>query len=392
MQHVAPLRIAIPEQLAGDFLAKMHYVSEGVTRFAFSSSDRDAVSFELQPGFDPELISQRIAETAEKISRSYQPGSEKTLVDRMDRRVPAIVDPHPRLEALGELFRYGSGRYALGPRLTRLVQFFDDSLQRMAQAFDAPAYQFPSLIGAEALHRCRYLSSFPHSLNLVSHLREDLGAIQHFARTVTWETDHLAVDSADLAPVRTLLAPSVCFHYYALLQDRQLSEPTTVTATGKCFRYESGNLEGLERLWDFSMREVIFVGNKSHVLVEREKSLELTRSLFDDWGLAYDIRSATDPFFIDDYASQSRFQLAFDLKFEARASLPYKRSTVAVGSFNYHQDFFGRSFNITGVDGQPCHTGCIGFGMERLVLAFLAQYGLDRRLWPPAVADAIPDW
>jgi seryl-tRNA synthetase len=62
---------------------------------------------------------------------------------------------------------------------------------------------------------------------------------------------------------------------------------------------------------------------------------------------------------------------------------------VALGSFNYHQDFFGRSFGIADGGGEPVHTACIGFGLERLVLAFLAQYGLDRAAWPPAVRAGV---
>ena len=33
-------------------------------------------------------------------------------------------------------------------------------------------------------------------------------------------------------------------------------------------------------------------------------------------------------------------------------------------------------------------SGCAGFGIERLVYAFLCQYGMDQGSWPPAVAAA----
>ncbi len=80
------------------------------------------------------------------------------------------------------------------------------------------------------------------------------------------------------------------------------------------------------------------------------------------------------------------FQLAFDLKFEVLAPLPYKQKDLAVGSFNYHQDFFGRSFNVSSTDSTPIHTGCVGFGLERLALAFLAQHGVNRDRWPQVMA------
>jgi len=390
MPYVVCLEDSMPAEIAPDFLSKLHYISESVTGFAFEGATLDRVRFDLKPGFtDAQTVSDRIAATARKMCRGYRPAEQKILKSRSLRPGSYVEDPHAELELRGDLFRFGPGRYGLGPRLVELVEVFDNRLRELARAFSASPFQFPSLIGAEALQRCKYLRSFPHSLNFVAHLREDVGAIQHFADNVTWNDNHLRVDGTDLAEIKTMLAPSICFHYYNQLQDRVLLEPSTVTGIGKCFRYESGNLRGLERLWDFTMREVIFVGSKEYVLSEREKSLELTALIFDEWELAYEIRSATDPFFIEEFASQSRFQLAFDLKFEIRADLPYKNDSLAAGSFNFHQDFFGRSFNINDAAGRPVNTGCIGFGLERLALAFVAQHGFDRQDWPASIADLI---
>ena len=105
-------------------------------------------------------------------------------------------------------------------------------------------------------------------------------------------------------------------------------------------------------------------------------------------GLAYRVESANDPFFIGEFRQQALFQSAFQLKYEIRAQLPFSVSTLAVGSYNYHQDFFGRNLNITLPDGSPVHTGCVAFGLERIALAFLAQFGLDTEQWPEAVRKA----
>jgi seryl-tRNA synthetase len=187
------------------------------------------------------------------------------------------------------------------------------------------------------------------------------------------------------------LSPSVCFHLYAWFANRVLNAQC-VTAIGKCFRYESRNMAGLERLWDFTMREVIFLGTADYVLGHRQKTIDATVRILDRWGFAYEIKSATDPFFIEDYAPMAAFQLAFELKFEVLAPLPYSQKDLAIGSFNYHQDFFGRSFDISDADGVPIHTGCVGFGLERVALAFLAQHGLDPRAWPAEIAGRIRRW
>jgi seryl-tRNA synthetase len=100
------------------------------------------------------------------------------------------------------------------------------------------------------------------------------------------------------------------------------------------------------------------------------------------------VESANDPFFIGEFRKQVAFQSAFQLKYEIRARLPFDDSTLAVGSYNYHQDFFGRRLNISLPNGSLAHTGCVAFGLERIAYAFLAQFGLDPHNWPELVRQA----
>jgi seryl-tRNA synthetase len=222
-------------------------------------------------------------------------------------------------------------------------------------------------------------------------LRENLDVIDHFAASAACnEHGHLQTPEGTFSPVQTLLSPAVCYHLYFALADRPLPHGKLVaTAVSNCFRYESTNLNSLERLWNFTMREVIFVGDKNFVLENREASRQYMQKVFAEVGLAYRVESATDPFFIGEFRRQTAFQSAFQLKFEIRARLPFRENTLAVGSYNYHQDFFGRQLNITLPDGSPVHTGCTAFGLERIAFAFLAQYGLDPTNWPASVREGI---
>jgi seryl-tRNA synthetase len=371
--------------LVDDFLARLHYVSESLRDFELLAELRNSVRFSLLPGHEHEVpvVAARIAEVARKLCAAHRP-SEKKVLAAGEGTGAYQDDPHAQLEAEGALFKYGQGRFGLGPRLAALSAFFDRRLLQVIDRFAPEPHQFPTLIGADVLERCKYLRSFPHALTLVSHLREDLEAVQEFARSARWEQGALVHAQTALAPVECLLAPAVCFHCFAWLEHSRLQQSRSFTAVGKCFRYEAGNLAGLERLWDFTMRELIFVGSQDYVLTQRQKIIADTIPLLDEWGLTYEISSATDPFFIEDYAATT-FQLAFDLKFEIRAALPYKQKTLAVGSFNFHQDYFGRALHITTAADEAAFTGCAGFGLERLVLAFLAQHGLDQQHWPQAV-------
>lgn len=390
--HVAPLSVSVPEELVDEFLSKLHYISEEIVSFELLQNGRDQVRFGLRSSDEGKasLIAGNIAKVAQKMCQAYRPIEPKVLATH-HVKTAFDADPHPLLEERGDLFRFGQGRYGFGPRLVELASYFDQRIVEMTRGFQAASCQFPTLIGADVMERCKYLRSFPHSLSLVSHLREDLDAIQNFARTAHWDGNNLVCNHEDLSQIQCLLSSAVCYHCYAWLQNGVLPEPQSFTAVGKCFRYESGNLGGIERLWDFTMRELIFVGPQEFVLARRQDGIDATIVLLNEWELDYEIMTATDPFFIDEY-SVTTFQMTFDLKFEIRAALPYKAKTLAVGSFNFHQDFFGRALNITCASGEAASTGCVAFGIERLVLAFLAQHGLDVKRWPSAVAGNMKAW
>jgi seryl-tRNA synthetase len=385
LNAVTDLGTTVPDELAEEFLKRLPYVSEGISNPRLLPGNTQ-VAIELRPGYEDksEVLSSWISEVAVKLCSNHRAGISKTLAKREVFPSSFDGDPHPLLIAENELVAFGRGRYGFGPKLVALIEYFDLRVRQMAQEFGAEARTFPSLIGADVLDRCRYLKNFPASLNLVSHLREDHGVLQEFARRVTWDGKQLVHDPAGVSGVECLLSPSVCFHWYMWLRDSHLPAPRAITALGKCFRYESSNLTGLERLWDFSMREVIFVGPPDYVLGTRKTLVDLSARFLDELGLAYEISTATDPFFVDSYAVQAAYQQGFELKYELLTPLPYSGKKLAVGSINYHQDFFGRSFAIETPEG-PAHTGCIGFGYERLALAFVAQHGVDDRTWPDAV-------
>ena len=380
--------VSIPDFLVGEIRAKLAYVDECIAQ---AEVDPGQVRLYLHPA--TELTPERSALLEDKVQRvilSMAKGAFKpkvqVLEDHLARPVPYRDDPMPELLARGEVSQETNGVYTLGPLLSRLVDFFEAQFISLADSFEATPYRFPTLIPARYLERVNYFRAFPHSLTFATHLREDLDNIDAFSQQAACNEHGLDVSMDSFSQIQTLLSPAVCYHLYFALADKPLPGGQVIaTAVGNCFRYEAINLTSLERLWNFTMREVIFIGAKDFVLENREIARQRMSQVFEKIGLAYRVESANDPFFIGEFRKQAAFQSAFQLKFEIRASLPFKDSTLAVGSYNYHQDFFGRNLNISLPDGSPAHTGCVAFGLERIAFAFLAQYGLDPATWPEMV-------
>lgn len=384
--------LTIPDYLVGEVQAKLAYVDEAISG-AHITSGGDCIRLDLnQPCDEPQRL--ELEEKVQRVVTSMVKGAYKlkvqVLEDYLERPLPYAYNPMDELLARGEVSQETAGVFSLGPLLARLINYFEGHFLNLAASFGAAPYRFPTLIPARYLERVNYFRAFPHSLTFVTHLREDLDAIDHFAQHAACDEHGLNTPPGSFAGIQALLSPAVCYHLYFSLADRPLpGGQLAATAVGNCFRYEAINLTSLERLWNFTMREVIFVGPKEFVLENREIARERMRSVFEQVGLAYRVESANDPFFIGEFRKQAAFQSAFQLKFEIRARLPFKDSTLAVGSYNYHQDFFGRNLNITLPDGTPAHTGCVAFGLERMAFAFLAQYGLNPAAWPVAVREAL---
>lgn len=384
--------LPIPEHLVGEVRSKLAYLDETVLS-AEIAADGSLIRLGVSPAPD---AAQRLAleEKTQRVVTALVKGAirpkQQVLEDFSSRPVGYHQDPMPALVAAGQIHQEALGVFSLGPLVTRLIDYFERQFLALANSFGAQPHRFPTLIPARYLERVNYFRAFPHSLSFATHLREDLDVIDHFAAHAGCdEHGQITVPAGSFAPIQTLLSPAVCYHLYFGLADAPLPDGQVVaTAVGNCFRYESLNLASLERLWNFTMREIIFVGSKEFVLEQRELGRQRMQPVLEQAGLAYHVESANDPFFIGEFRKQAAFQSAFQLKYEIRARLPFKDSTLAVGSYNYHQDFFGRHLNITLPDGAPAHTGCVAFGLERIAFAFLAQHGLDPAGWPEPVRQA----
>jgi seryl-tRNA synthetase len=383
--------LTIPAFLIGEVQSKLAYVDENILAARLAPAG-DMITLQVRQPLEASAR-QALEDKVQRVVQAMVQGAFKpkvqVLEDYADRPVPYRGDPNAELLARREMFQEAAGIFTVGPLVTRLIDFFETQFLSLADSFGAAPYRFPTLIPARFLERVNYFRAFPHSLTFVTHLREDLDVIDHFAQHAACDEHGLNIPRESFAPIQTLLSPAVCYHLYFSLADRPLPGGSlAATAVGNCFRYESLNLTSLERMWNFTMREVIFVGPKDFVLQNREVGRQRMRDFFESIGLAYHVESANDPFFIGEFKKQAAFQSAFQLKFEIRARLPFKDSTLAVGSYNYHQDFFGRALNISLPDGSPAHTGCIAFGLERMAYAFLAQYGPEPGGWPEVVRKA----
>jgi seryl-tRNA synthetase len=379
------IRVTTPahEMAREEILKQATFLSKEIREIHFSE-DGSEIVFSAPVVQGPDLATS-VQALAGRIQRAL-----RSLVRKVVFRSPLMEVPHFSEHVdLSDVHFLGTGQVALEGVPLALFRYFDRVFEGFGSPWHAKPLMTPTLIPTRVLARCDYFRSFPQYVTFAAHLKEDAEVIDSFrVRHQTAED----VDSAALADMdrpEACLSPAVCYHVYHLYEGKTIAPFGAVHGIcGKCFRFESKNISDLRRLWDFTMREVVFLGRREEVLEARERSIEMMGDFLLKHRLAGEIRTASDPFFIaPDAVSKTYYQLSSDSKFEVSLLLP-GGERLAVGSHNYHSDFFGRVFHVGVESGGPMHSVCVAFGLERWVHGFLQQHGGDPASWPDPVRHA----
>ena len=99
----------------------------------------------------------------------------------------------------------------------------------------------------------------------------------------------------------------------------------------------------------------------------RERWMTRAQEIADRLGLPYRIEQASDPFFGRGGKLMAMSQVEQSLKFELLIPLRSAEQPTACMSFNYHRDHFGTTWGLRTEAGEVAHTGCVAFGIDRLV-------------------------
>ena len=359
------------------------FLTKGVNTIRFAEAG-GVLLFEAPDGSADEL-----ADLAKTLAAKVQRGL-RSLQRKIAYRSKAVENPrflgdgtHP------DAIMMGPGQAILQGAPERLFRYFNRTFTEFGAVWKPRSVITPTLIPTQTLAKCDYFRSFPQNVTFACHLGEEAETISGF-RDRHKLRDDLEPDAlTSMQTPEACLSPAVCYHVYAMNHDKTVTpEGLAYNICGKCFRFESSNMSNLRRLWDFTMRETVFLGSREHVLAQRDQGVEMTARFLEDHALAGEIRTASDPFFTaPDAMAKTYFQLSSETKYEMALMLP-DGGYLAVGSLNYHSDFFGRVFNIQVEGAAAMHSVCIAFGLERWVYAFLAQHGNDPAKWPKAVLDA----
>lgn len=350
-----------------EFVKKTWYVSPDIV--GIESPDQGILVLELREGGeeDTAALYGRLLELL-KEEKQQNRGEARVLQEIGSEPVTFHTDVMERLIRSGDLYETGRGRYAYSGTAKRVMDQLDARFVQFAREMGAREYDFPATMSWDMLEKSNYLSEFPQNLTFLAALPRDSQIYnQYSSRPV--------LDKEQLELTGLFFSPTVCIHLYDLLKNQTLEGPFKATVKGKCFRNEYIQHTSLERLSEFSMREIVFIGSKEFVAETRERLMKQVIRMTERLGLRGRIEVAYDPFFISKHMNKIFHQKVTELKYELRLDLDQSGKSVAVASFNIHKTHFSDSFHIRS-SGEELWTGCCAFGVERWAYAVFTQLGL----------------
>jgi seryl-tRNA synthetase len=299
----------------------------------------------------------------------------------------AVAQPADPLDYLAKALFHPMGTDGVYAR----TALYEDVIERLTALITrnretgTEVMRFPPVMNRSQLEKSGYLKSFPNLLGCVCGLhgteQEIHSAVSRFDKGGDWTTS--------LSPADLVLSPAACYPVYPIAASRGPLPKGGLRfdVAADCFRREPSR--HLDRLQSFRMREYVCIGSPDDVSAFRERWMVKAQAIARDLGLTFKVDYASDPFFGRVGQMKAVSQKQQELKFELLVPLRSEEQPTACMSFNYHRDHFGATWDIVDPAGEPAHTGCVAFGMDRLAVAMFHTHGIGLDHWPAGVRDML---
>lgn len=279
-----------------------------------------------------------------------------------------------------EVIFFNNGQIGFDEKGKFLFDLFDSMFRDIAYELGAIEKLYPVLLPLDEYSMTGFVRKTPQYAIFCSTVNENLRDLER-----TDAAMHDKKVKEIIKEPRFALSPSACFHTYIEYKDKTLKDNTIVTFRQNVFRNEGRlNYNEIGRLCDYHVREIVMIGSNEFILESRNKIMQKSKELMSKLQLIGDISLASDSFVVPKMQMYRKIQHIDKSKYEMHLNISPDKS-ISTASYNLHGKAFTDPFNISVENCEDTVTACVGFGLQRWVLAFLLQYGLNEESWPEEV-------
>jgi len=275
------------------------------------------------------------------------------------------------------------GVFGRGPVFEDVLERFNAFISSSVKDDGAEKLHFPPILSRKSFEKSGYLKSFPQLAGSVFAFQGKDADHHELLRRLDAGEDWTALQKA----TDVVLTPAGCYPVYPTFRGTLPEKGKLVDLWSYCFRHEPS--DDPARMQMFRMRELIRLASVDEVRSWRETWIKRGLAMLQEIELAAYVAPANDPFFGRGGRMLAANQREQELKFEIVVPITSEQNPTAIMSFNYHQEHFASTYDIKTSDGKTAQTACLGFGMERIVLALFKTHGFDPSTWPASVRQKL---
>lgn len=313
-----------------------------------------------------------------------------------ERNIDYKNDPSIELEKINWIRRSsGKGQFVYGREFTALMNVFKDLLvENVYSPLGFSEMVFPKFEPWDVPKKSGHAKNiYPNAYfvftpnNASPEFWED--AIDKFAITGEVQIDLVKEKSTSVG----IMSYAQCPPFWPYLEGKIIDENTLPLKvfdwSGPTYRNESGGTHGLDRIEEFHRIEVLFVGTQAQV-IQVWKDLNKAYINFFDKVLDVEARaSSVTPWWMAHAGIRDKSDLADVGTYDFDVYLPFRgardREWLEVQNNSANGEKYPVAFNVKSNEQKHLWSGCSGASLQRYIVAFLAQKGLDSKNWPAAV-------
>ena len=382
-----PVAWMLTPQAIENLINSLPFVDERIASFAVDPEE-GVIRLVITDAEYAERIQAKVMSLLEKHRPIRQGDMVKVMFDHSHVAISCQDDVFSQLMTRGDLFEHSPGVFSISGQVLQMYRTLDKKLLAFAATQNARDVVLPITTSLQTLNQAEFFKRTPQFAQFMCTLKADAESILDFSSRIGGQDPDFQFHDYLDSP-KHMCRSAICLSSYPQFEGRFLTEADFVawTVIGKAFRNEASNVATLERLYEFSMREIIYFGDRNFIAQRLGECMQWFIQVMETCGIQGVIQTANDPFFAEKIQALQFYQLAEQSKFEIRWMNPWSGNSVSVGSINNHGGHFSKAYNIRLANGQFATTGCVGFGYERLIFLVLSQFGLACENWPKSLQD-----
>jgi seryl-tRNA synthetase len=190
-----------------------------------------------------------------------------------------------------------------------------------------------------------------------------------------------------------IMSYAQCPPFWTYLEGKVIDEATLPLLvydwSGPTYRNEAGGTHGLDRVEEFHRIETLFVGTKEQISDTWQK-LKTGFTKFFDEVMDIEIRVAkVTPWWMAHAGIEAKSENTDVGTFDFDAYLPYRgdrsKEWLEIQNDSSNGDKYPIAFKVRSKKQEFLWSGCAGASLERLMVAMLAQKGIDPKNWPKEI-------